>query len=159
MAPGWQTVQVTLPDYDHRVEATIIVPSPDAELGMISDIDDTVIRTGAYWLPRSLWTTATTFISDRGVFQDTVALLQQLHARTNAVFHVSFCQAGKIDDIDLDATEAIRRKDVDLFTGESLGPVFAAGGSDQSSPNPANWSALTSWKPPLATMPELTTPK
>ena len=89
MPPGWQTAQLTLPNYGSEAQATIQVPSPDAKIGVISDIDDTVMRTGAYWLPRNLWTTATTFVSDREIFQDTVAFIRQCQAGKNPVFYVS----------------------------------------------------------------------
>jgi len=50
--PGWQEAAVTLEDFPGRTQAPmtvageILVPHPDARLGIISDIDDTVIRTG-----------------------------------------------------------------------------------------------------------------
>ena len=89
MPPGWQTAELSLPDYENTARASIQVPAPDAELGIISDIDDTVMRTGAYWLPRNLWTTATTFVSNREVFQDTAAFIRQSQDGKNPVFYVS----------------------------------------------------------------------
>lgn len=89
MPPGLQTAQLTLPDYESEARAIIQVPLPDADIGIISDIDDTVMRTGAYWLPRNLWTTATTFVSDREIFQDTAAFIRQCQAGKNPVFYVS----------------------------------------------------------------------
>lgn len=214
MAAGWHGAPLALPDHDRQFETQVMVPAPDARFGIISDIDDTVMRTGAYWLPRNLWTTATTFITNREVFDDTIALLNHLQAGLNPVFYVSSSpwnlhrylntvfdahgvpkgpmflrdlgisdkqfiksshgshkgdaidtilaanpsidfvligdsgqhdaivyhdaivrhpgrirqvvlrQAGKIDDADLDAAEAIRRMDVELFTGESVAPLL-----------------------------------
>jgi phosphatidate phosphatase APP1 len=89
MPPGLQMAQLTLPDHDSEAEATIQVPMPDANIGIISDIDDTVMHTGAYWLPRNLWTTATTFVSDREIFQDTAEFIRQCQAGRNPVFYVS----------------------------------------------------------------------
>lgn len=219
MSPGWQTAELSLPDYDSTAQARIQVPYPDAEVGIISDIDDTVMRTGAYWLPRNLWTTATTFVSNREVFQDTAAFIRQAEANRNPVFYVSSSpwnlhaylnkvfdshdvpsgplflrdlgisetkfiksshgshkgdaidtilaanpglqfiligdsgqhdatvylnaikrhpgrikqvvlrRAGKIDDADLKAAEAIRQTDIDFFSGPSLDPLL----SDQRS--------------------------
>lgn len=215
MPPGWQTVELLLPDYDVTTEIRIQVPSPDADIGIISDIDDTVMRTGAYWLPRNLWTTATTFVSNREIFQDTAAFIRQSQAGKNPVFYVSSSpwnlhaylnqvfdnqnvpngpfflrdlgisetkfiksshgshkgdaidtileanpglqfiligdsgqhdatvylnaikrhpgrikqvalrRAGKIDDADLKAAEAIRQTDIDFFSGPSLDPLLS----------------------------------
>ena len=51
-APGWRGVRVTLEDFPGMtqapltVDARALVPSPEAGIGVISDIDDTIIRTG-----------------------------------------------------------------------------------------------------------------
>lgn len=89
LPPGWHDVPLQLPDHGVQSNAPVMVPSPDAKYGVISDIDDTVMRTGAYSLARNLWTTATTYITDREVFGDTARLLRQLHAGINPVFYVS----------------------------------------------------------------------
>jgi len=89
MQPGEHQIVIDLPDYDVQTSAYIIVPTQQASLGIISDIDDTVMRTGAHNLALNLWTTATTFLSDREVFRDTAQLLKQLHDVTNPVFYVS----------------------------------------------------------------------
>lgn len=89
LPPGWHTAPLELPDHGVRVAAPVVVPAPEAQLGIISDIDDTILRTGAYWLPRNLWTTATTFISDRVVFEDTIDFIRQCQADINPVFFVS----------------------------------------------------------------------
>ncbi|WP_306120217.1 MULTISPECIES: phosphatase domain-containing protein [unclassified Roseitalea] len=89
LPPGTHSIALTSPDHGCRTEATVMVPSPAARLGIISDIDDTVMKTGAHWLPRNLWTTATTLVSNREVFADTAALLETLHGGVNPVFYVS----------------------------------------------------------------------
>jgi phosphatidate phosphatase APP1 len=89
LPPGLHHATLRLPDHDTQTEATILVPVADAKLGIISDIDDTVMRTGAFSLARNLWTTATTFITDREVFADTVAVLKSLQGDANPVFYVS----------------------------------------------------------------------
>ncbi|WP_420407158.1 phosphatase domain-containing protein [Hoeflea sp.] len=86
---GLQTASLSLPDHESETQAVIQVPSTKAEIGIISDIDDTVMRTGAYWLPRNLWTTATTFVSNREVFQDTAEFIRHFEAGRNPVFYVS----------------------------------------------------------------------
>ncbi|CAN0581096.1 unnamed protein product, partial [Ectocarpus sp. 12 AP-2014] len=87
--PGEHQIVIDLPDHDVQTSARVVVPSQQASIGVISDIDDTVMKTGAHNLALNLWTTATTFLSDREVFQDTAQLLKQLHDGTNPVFYVS----------------------------------------------------------------------
>ncbi|SOE18722.1 uncharacterized protein DUF2183 [Hoeflea halophila] len=219
LPPGWQTAELSLRDHESTAHASVQVPSPEADIGIISDIDDTVMRTGAYWLPRNLWTTATTFVSNREVFEDTAAFIRQSQAGINPVFYVSSSpwnlhpylnqvfdthkvpngpfflrdlgisetkfiksshgshkgdaidtivaanpglqfiligdsgqhdaivylnaikrhpgrirqvvlrRAGKIDDADLKAAEAIRQTEVDFFSGPSLEPLLNGKGS------------------------------
>ncbi|WP_371225104.1 phosphatase domain-containing protein [Roseovarius sp. 2305UL8-3] len=62
---------------------------PGAEYGVISDIDDTMLETGAYSLARNLWTSMTGNALTRRVFPDAVALMQKLHDDRNPVFYVS----------------------------------------------------------------------
>ena len=61
----------------------------DAEFGVISDIDDTILRTGAYSLIKNLWTSATGNVHQREVFQDAVALLQSFEEQGACFFYVS----------------------------------------------------------------------
>jgi phosphatidate phosphatase APP1 len=89
-AAGWVQVRAGLPGQpDSGVEMAVAVPSVDADLGIISDIDDTLMRTGAYSLLRNLWTTLTGNSLTREVFPDAVAFLARLHAGRNPVFYVS----------------------------------------------------------------------
>ena len=68
----------------------VIIPHPDAAFGVISDIDDTMIETGAYSLWRNLWTSLTGNALTRHVFPDAVTLITQLHqGGRNPVFFVS----------------------------------------------------------------------
>ena len=68
----------------------VLVPRPDARFGVISDIDDTVMHTGAWSLTRNLWTTLTGDEDSRIVFADAVALLAQLaEGGRNPVYWVS----------------------------------------------------------------------
>lgn len=83
------TVTVTLPDFGVDALATVVIAAKDAEFGIISDIDDTVIRTGAWALYRNIWTTFTQSVSTRHVHADTRKLLDRLHAQKNPVFYVS----------------------------------------------------------------------
>ncbi|MFN2259144.1 MAG: App1 family protein, partial [Parasphingopyxis sp.] len=49
----WNTVELTLPDHDHRAEAPVLAAGTDGRLGVISDIDDTIIETGAHDFARN----------------------------------------------------------------------------------------------------------
>lgn len=52
LAPGWHDVELELVESvgepeRRRVHAPVLVPAPDAEFAVVSDLDDTVIRTHA----------------------------------------------------------------------------------------------------------------
>ena len=67
-----------------------LVPHPDARFGVISDIDDTMMQTGAYSLARNLWTTFTGSAATRRVFPDAVGLMERLTSEGRTpVFYVS----------------------------------------------------------------------
>ncbi len=85
---GWRDVAVTAGDV--TVPVAVFVPGPESWLGAISDIDDTVIRTGAWSLPQNLRTTLTGSLDRREVFGDAVGLMAALAGGgTNPVFYVS----------------------------------------------------------------------
>lgn len=85
---GWIDVPVrTLSGSTARLPV-LVVPGT-ATLGIISDVDDTILKTGAYSLARNLWTTFTGSALTRHVFPDAVALVRRLHAGRNPVFYVS----------------------------------------------------------------------
>lgn len=82
-------VTVRLPSQNYECRAPIVIPQPDAELGIISDIDDTIMQTGAFSLWRNLWTTLTGSVESRTVFSDTIALIRMRQGTKNPVFYVS----------------------------------------------------------------------
>lgn len=82
-------VDVYLPEHGVQTVARIFQTSADAAFGIISDVDDTVMRTGAHWLPLNLWTTFTTAVGEREVFADSKRLLNELCGETNPMFYVS----------------------------------------------------------------------
>ncbi|MFW2588830.1 phosphatase domain-containing protein [Sagittula sp. SSi028] len=88
---GWVDVAAELPDtVDGAVAMPVLVPPSDARFGVISDIDDTMMQTGAYSLLRNLWTTFTGNALTRQVFPDAVRLMGRLNeAGRNPVFYVS----------------------------------------------------------------------
>lgn len=88
--PGWHDVPVTLEGFEDAALCPVLVPRPDARYLVISDIDDTMLDTGAYSLARNLWTSMTGNALTRRVFPDAVALMNQLSDEgRNPVFYVS----------------------------------------------------------------------
>ena len=75
------------------VALPILRVGPGARFGVISDIDDTVMRTGAENLARNLWTTFTGNIHTRHVYEHVSALYNGLaHVggeRVNPIFYLS----------------------------------------------------------------------
>ncbi len=90
-APGWHQIALEIVGVpDSRVPARALVPSAEARIGVASDIDDTMMHTGAYSLARNLWTTFTGSARTRRVFPDAVGLMAHLSAQgRNPVFYVS----------------------------------------------------------------------
>ncbi|MBY6090369.1 phosphatase domain-containing protein [Pseudooceanicola sp. 502str34] len=87
---GWHgvTAQVSgQPASAATVEA--LVPPPGPGIAVITDIDDTVMETGAYSLVRNLWTSLTGNALTRHVFPDAVELLTRLAEGGGPVFYVS----------------------------------------------------------------------
>lgn len=88
--PGWHDVTVEVEGANESVPCPVLVPSPDARFMVISDIDDTVLQTGAYSLLRNLWTTFTGSTATRHVFNDAVTLMSLLSEDArNPVYYVS----------------------------------------------------------------------
>ncbi len=89
-AAGWHDIRVSL-DGVPGAEALVPVrvPSPAARFGVISDIDDTLMQTGAHTLWKNLWTTFTGSVASRHVFPDAVAFMGRAQPEVNPVFYVS----------------------------------------------------------------------
>ena len=66
-----------------------VFSSVDKKRGIISDIDDTLLQTGAYSLLRNLWTSATGNVHTRKVFEDAVHLLKMFDTQGACFFYVS----------------------------------------------------------------------
>lgn len=86
---GWIPLDVSFGDPDNNAQLMALLPSPRAEFGIISDIDDTLIKTDAWSLRRNLWNSLTGNVKSRHVFPDAIALIQKLHAGINPVYYVS----------------------------------------------------------------------
>lgn len=83
-------MRVVLPDVGEAADVPVFLRSPGATFGVISDIDDTMMETGAYSLWRNLWTSLTGNALTRHVFPDAVALMERLSdGGRNPVFYVS----------------------------------------------------------------------
>ena len=87
---GWRIIDVEIAGAPgSRRGFPVMIPDPASRLGIISDIDDTLMHTGSYSLARNLWTTFTGSALTRHVYPDAVALIRRLHGGTNPVFYVS----------------------------------------------------------------------
>lgn len=89
--PGWTDLEVEIIGVEKSaVPFPVMVPDSVAQFGVISDVDDTMLETGAYSLARNLWTTFTGSTLTRRIFPDSVNLMEDF-ARDglNPVFYVS----------------------------------------------------------------------
>ncbi|ETX27993.1 phosphatase domain-containing protein [Roseivivax isoporae] len=87
-APGWSSHPVEVEGGEGAVLEALVV-GPGAPFMVISDIDDTVLETGAYSLLRNLWTSLTGNALTRHVFPDAVELMRGFEARGAPIFFVS----------------------------------------------------------------------
>ena len=86
----WTEVPLRVEGSDVEASCPVRVPGPGARHLVISDIDDTVIETGAHSLARNLWTTFTGSTLTRRVHEDARALLSRASdGERNPVFYVS----------------------------------------------------------------------
>ena len=90
LAPGWHSVGLELlrPAAAHAT-ARVLVPSPQAKFGVISDIDDTVVSSNVTRKLRLILTVALTNARTRKPFAGVAAFYRALHAGLNPVFYVS----------------------------------------------------------------------
>jgi phosphatidate phosphatase APP1 len=88
----WEEVEVSLITEDGPVKPALVpvlVPSARAELAIVSDIDDTVIRTDATSLFRMLKTVLLENAHVRLPFEGVAAFYRALHRGVNPIFYVS----------------------------------------------------------------------
>ncbi|SFD70038.1 phosphatase domain-containing protein [Roseivivax sediminis] len=86
-APGWFAAEAEIDGGESATLEALVVG--DAPFLVISDIDDTVMETGAYSLVRNLWTSLTGNALTRHVFPDAVALMKGFEAAGAPIFFVS----------------------------------------------------------------------
>ncbi|MCE0505511.1 DUF2183 domain-containing protein [Roseivivax sp. GX 12232] len=87
-APGWCRITAQV-EAGESQELEALIAAPETPLAVISDIDDTVLETGAYSLLRNLWTSLTGNALTRHVFPDAVALMRGFEAAGAPIFFVS----------------------------------------------------------------------
>ena len=85
---GWQTVHV-IAENGEETDLAVFVPTRDAPFAVVSDIDDTVLQTGAYSLARNLWTSLTGSTLSRHIFPDAVTLMKQFESQKAPIYFVS----------------------------------------------------------------------
>lgn len=86
----WQhRASLTLLARDTAQEITVFAPAPDAPFAVISDIDDTMMRTGAYSVVLNLWTSITGNPLTRHIFDDAVSLMRHYREAQCPIFYVS----------------------------------------------------------------------
>jgi phosphatidate phosphatase APP1 len=88
---GWHEVDLELihPAPGARATARVLVPSPAAQFGVISDIDDTIVTSNVTRKLRMLLTVALTNSRTRKPVAGMAALYRELHAGVNPIFYVS----------------------------------------------------------------------
>jgi phosphatidate phosphatase APP1 len=89
--PGsWQQVEVQLlSEPSARATARVLVPPTDAEFGVISDIDDTIVYSNVAQKLRMVLALAFSNARTRKPFEGVAAFYQALHRGRNPLFYVS----------------------------------------------------------------------
>jgi phosphatidate phosphatase APP1 len=85
----WHEVGLMLSGGEIATTAHVLVPPPDAQFGIISDIDDTVVQTGATSLKEMMRTVMLQNAAMRTPFEGVADLYRALHAERNPIFYVS----------------------------------------------------------------------
>ncbi|KIN65879.1 putative phosphatase of HAD fold family [Sulfitobacter noctilucae] len=87
---GWQEIGLRIVGEDATASCPVLVPGADAAVAVVSDIDDTVLETGAYSLMRNLWTSLTGNALTRHIFSDAQRFLADMsEGGRNPVYFVS----------------------------------------------------------------------
>jgi phosphatidate phosphatase APP1 len=87
--PGWHEIQLELVDLAATETGRVLVPSSDAEFGVISDLDDTVIQSDVTRKLRMLVKLAVSNAHTRKPFEGVAAFYRALHRERNPFFYVS----------------------------------------------------------------------
>ena len=87
---GWTKVEVTIPGRAGSTQCPVLIAGEDARFAVISDIDDTMLETGAYSIARNLWTTFTGNAQTRRIFPDAVTFIEAISEDgRNPIYYVS----------------------------------------------------------------------
>jgi phosphatidate phosphatase APP1 len=86
---GWQEIQLHLLDYPASSTGAVLVPPSDAEFGVVSDLDDTVIQSDVTRKLRMLVKLALSNAHTRKPFPGVAAFYRALHRGRNPFFYVS----------------------------------------------------------------------
>lgn len=87
---GWISVEVTIEGQDTTTSCPVLIADDAAQFAVISDIDDTMLKTGAYALARNLWTSLSGNALTRKIFDDAVTFIATLSkGGRNPVYYVS----------------------------------------------------------------------
>ncbi len=85
----WNPVELELHEGAAKALCPVLIPPPDAQIGIISDIDDTVIRTDVTRLIAMLRIVLLTNAHTRLPFPGVAAFYRALHRERNPIFYVS----------------------------------------------------------------------
>jgi phosphatidate phosphatase APP1 len=85
----WHEVGLMLAGGETPIAGHVMVPPPDARFGIISDIDDTIVQTGATSLKQMIRTVLLQNAAMRMPFEGVGDLYRALHAERNPLFYVS----------------------------------------------------------------------
>ena len=86
----WHEVNLLLPDREAKAATGhVLVPAPDAALGVISDIDDTIVVTGATSLRQMVSSVLLQNAATRLPFEGVADFYKLLHGGRNPIFYVS----------------------------------------------------------------------
>jgi phosphatidate phosphatase APP1 len=85
----WHEVGLELPEYGQTAVSRAVVPSPAASFGVISDIDDTIVKTNATSLARMATSVLFHNAKTRPPFEGVAELYAALHREVNPFFYVS----------------------------------------------------------------------
>ena len=86
----WHEVNLLLPDRDAKpATGQVLVPAPDAAIGVISDIDDTIVVTGATSLRQMVSSVLLQNAATRLPFEGVADFYKLLHGGRNPIFYVS----------------------------------------------------------------------
>ena len=87
---GWVDVEVTIIGESGSTICPVLVARQDAEFAVVSDIDDTMLKTGAYSIVRNLWTSLTGNALTRQIYADAPEFISDLSQdERNPIYYVS----------------------------------------------------------------------